>query len=152
MISIGVICYSLFLLFVAFKKISHEESSPKYKYSSDKIGQFILTGITALPIVSLVLLYSSVLHTRLVFGHWPSYGNPDPGDSKGLLLIHDIITTYIYIAVYLGSFVFAVFIAGELIRRKKEFLFHFACLIFIYGIWWFHHISDPGRFIDWIFD
>ncbi len=111
---------------------------------------YILTtsGLIAIPFISLMLLYSFILHARIALSHLQSSGKQVLGTFEGLLSLHDLVSISILITVYFGSkyFVMIIFLANA-IKKKKIFSYNLIWVFIGYGLWWSIYFIDPGAYI-----
>jgi hypothetical protein len=121
--------------------------------SRHKIINIIDAYLPSFPIISLLIIYSLILHTRIAIGYWPR-GDSDPNYTtfQGILMLHDIIATYAFIAIPVLSFVSIVFAIIGIANNEGLWLKRLTMLVVPYGLWWFIIWIDPGRYIHWLLD
>jgi hypothetical protein len=105
-----------------------------------------------LPLAILFVFCTYLVRTRLVAGHWPSYGHPESW-SQGFTLHYALLRPwFLVLPVYLLPVVAAIYDAllWAFSRRFPKLAFAIvgisACVI--WG-WWY---TDPGKFLDWFLD
>jgi hypothetical protein len=109
--------------------------------------------LSGLPLVSLLLLYVFVLAVRLVVGHWPSYGNPDPSTVSVLLILD--IAVFIVLATTFFSATLLLFLLPWLAETSSDgSRARRSCGVFAvsYAAWFVTLWLDPGRFLNWYLD
>ena len=106
----------------------------------------------AIPALAILLFYAFVIAVRLVIGHWPTYGNPDPAQLPGSLLPFDVAVTLLLIAVGVGPVLLIPAVAAAWRQRFRWLLVPIAA----YLASWFILVAlaylDPGGFFDWFAD
>jgi hypothetical protein len=122
---------------------------------SSAIYRFFNSVGVALSLFPLIVLFGFcpyVVRTRVVAGHWPSYGQPESW-SQGFTLHYALLRPWFHVfPVYLLPFVAAIYdglLWGITRRFPKIASIALASSAVIIWSWWY---VDPGRFLDWFLD
>ncbi len=73
------------------------------------------------PLVVYATFYLFVVAVRLTLGHWPSYGNPDPGRLPQALVLADVVVTLLLLVVW-ASPVLAIPLVLALLHPRLRWL------------------------------
>ena len=118
-----------------------------------KIFYRINLALCAVPILSVVLLYSLTFHVWYKYRVWPFRdSNPDYNQFTGLLKFHDIFSTVFIFYLMPVSFCFWIFGILDLGLNKKESIKRVIFLFSIFGIWWLILYFDPYNILKWFLD
>ena len=126
----------------------------------NKAKRPIATTVALLPLACYLLLAGAACYSWVVFGNWPSYGNPDPKNPpvRAVYTIAAIATLVGIISILLLPIVEVAFLS---VRRlwRKEWPPHGPRMFVLYGIGavlWIVGLlrwrTDSGGLVNWIFD
>ncbi len=106
----------------------------------------------SIPLLAILLFYAFVVAVRLVIGHWPAYGNPDPKQLPECLLPLEVAVTLLLIAVGAGPALLVPVVIAAWHDRFRWLLGPAAA----YLASWFLLVAlaylDPSGFFDWLAD
>ena len=115
----------------------------------------IFVALTAIPILTLLALYSYILRARLLLGYWPAPEHPPyPVGSR----LHEYAVIFAAGAFMPAALLCAVILLLWLLLRDRKTLISpsVARWIVIFFIVWIGSLfllrHDPGNFLFWIWD
>jgi len=118
-----------------------------------KKGVSLENSLTIIALMSLLLLYSFVVHTRIYLGDWP---RPWVDDITINLIhaLHGVFATLFLFITFISPLFVIVKIAISFLNKKSYGELPSSLLIYfiVYIFWFIILFLDPGGYLKWMLD
>lgn len=109
-----------------------------------------------MPIVTVLIFYSMVLHARLALGEWPSRESLDPNEISSAYILfgfHCMLTFVSIILASLSPLAWIVLLSQtHLIPSVRDYIVRFSIFVACLSITLWMGYTDPGNYLDWFAD
>ena len=122
----------------------------EYQY---RLATLIFSFVLFSPWIFMFLLFTMAMGVLAQFGHWPSYGNPDPKQIGALSNLHGL-SFFVLVVVILSplliplQFIMTYFFKWEFPYVIPSFILYGSGLILLSHI----AVGDPYGSFNWYFD
>jgi len=121
-----------------------------------KLADRLHWGVALIPIVTVLIFYSMILHARLFLGDWPSRNGLNPNAIYSDYVpfgFHCILTFVSIVLASLSPLAWIVLLSQtHLIPSVRDYIVRFSIFVACLSFTLWMGFTDPGNFLNWFAD